>query len=1088
MNESLIIYKASAGSGKTFTLAVEYIMQLLDECAEREFEHTLAVTFTNKATAEMKGRIVETLYGLSRQLEDTKDYMEVICERLKKEGRPLTKKQVSERAGKALTAILHDYSRFRVETIDAFFQSILRCMARELGLSANLQVELSHDEVINSAVDNLIETMDEHPEVKRWVLDYVNEQVDNGERWDISGILKSFAGNIFSEHYQQRDEDELDRISDDKAMEAFMKELKRIKSSAESQMQTASDAVLKMMDDNKLTKDDVSGYDSIRKTLTQMRTFSKDPTNTMVQQGEGSKVLLKDLDKKVKKKPELAAVDDSLRRLLEKANTLYFNLIGDYCSATLALKHLSSLRLLRNIDECARELCSSDGRFALSSTPALLKKMVEGSDAPFIFEKIGAQLNHVMIDEFQDTSHMQWENFKKLLFEKIASGGKGLLVGDIKQSIYRWRSGDWKILYNVEHEDELRRFDIDPKNLDFNFRSKQRIIEFNNGFFPPAADLLDAIAPEGDIKLKKIYEGIEQKQKKPDGTGYVRATIYKSGKKDEEYYNTTIRDMVAQVQQLHAEGLPYGKMAILVRTNGITGQIIKGFHDIDPNISLISGEAFLLGASTAVQMIIAALRILIGKNGSDTISEKYLMLHYLRDVLGKDEAEASLLQVAQMKAEDVLPEEFTANRKALLQMPLYILCERLYRIFQLDRIAGEEVYVLSFLDELQSHLRNNAPDIKTFLTAWDDKLHKSAIPSSEMDGIRILTIHKSKGLEFRTVLLPFCDWSIEADRQGDILWCQANRAPFNQMGALPIGIHASKTVKNSVFREAYETEHLERRVDALNMLYVAFTRAGANLYMWGKASGKSEALTSNSTAGDLIYQTLRTAGTDGDELFRYELGTPVTTLKAKDKTSDNRLVLSHADADAIDVKVVTKDPKLAFRQSNEALRYMQEMAGNEAEEDGETLPIQLSQREVGTRMHEVLSRVTDASLLDEVLTQARQEGIIGTGADWDTIIERIRLGFNDSRVASWFSPGNTVYNECGVAGRDPEDGTPCVLRPDRVIMQDGCITVIDYKFGRPSRLYRKQVATYMALMRSMHPECRVEGYLWYIMGRGPAKV
>ena len=204
MEQSLTIYRASAGSGKTFTLAVEYILQLLAPHAEREFEHTLAVTFTNKATAEMKGRILETLYGLKHNLQETRGYMDVLLARAAETGMPLTPSLVSERAGKALTAILHDYSYFRVETIDAFFQSILRNMARELGLSANLQVELSHDEIVRSAVDSLIETMDSHPEVRQWVMDFVHEQLDNGDKWDITGPLKTLAGNIFREDFQSR--------------------------------------------------------------------------------------------------------------------------------------------------------------------------------------------------------------------------------------------------------------------------------------------------------------------------------------------------------------------------------------------------------------------------------------------------------------------------------------------------------------------------------------------------------------------------------------------------------------------------------------------------------------------------------------------------------------------------------------------------------------------------------------------------------------------------------------------------------------------------------------------------------------------
>ena len=249
MEQSLSIYKASAGSGKTFALAVEYITGLLLPHAEREFEHTLAVTFTNKATAEMKDRILETLYGLKMNLEDARPYLDAIMKRFDEAGIAITPEQIRRQAGEALTAILHDYSHFRVETIDSFFQSILRNMARELGLAANLQVELSHDEVIDSAVDSLIETMDERPDVKDWVLSYIREQLDSGDKWDIAGPLKDFAANIFREEYQRRSEAELRRISDADVIKDFKGKMMAIRSRAKKEVEEAVDDIMSQISD-----------------------------------------------------------------------------------------------------------------------------------------------------------------------------------------------------------------------------------------------------------------------------------------------------------------------------------------------------------------------------------------------------------------------------------------------------------------------------------------------------------------------------------------------------------------------------------------------------------------------------------------------------------------------------------------------------------------------------------------------------------------------------------------------------------------------------------------------------------------------
>ena len=1103
MEQSLTIYKASAGSGKTFALAVEYILQLLPMHAEHEFEHTLAVTFTNKATAEMKSRILETLYGLKMGLKETQPYMDAIMKRLNKIGTPIPEKQIREQAGKALTAILHDYSHFRVETIDSFFQSILRNMARELGLAANLQVELSHDEVIESAVDSLIETMDSQPEVKRWVMDYVREQLDSGDKWDIIGPLKAFAGNIFREEYQRRSKNELERISDADTVNAFKRKMLAIRKDAEEEVQNAVDEVMSQIDDF----DKISYGKNLRTFLLKAGTMeSEGPSATIQAQADGSKPLLSSKFKNQDSEEfHIEAVRESLSRLI----SIYGDRRKEWISATLALRHLGPLRLLVYIDERAREIEGDAGRFTLSSTPALLSKMVEGSDTPFIFEKTGTFINNVMIDEFQDTSRMQWENFKKLLFEKLASGGKGLLVGDIKQSIYRWRNGDWKILYGIEQEKELQRFHIHPEPLDINFRSHQVIVDFNNAFFPIAAEKLDAIKPDAEIKLKKIYDDVKQQKKKEDGQGYVHIKLYK----DQVEREQEICDMADQIRGLQAGGLDPSEIAILIRTNAMAQQLVEGFSQYAPDIRLVSDEAFLLEASVSVQMIVAAMRLLIDKHHTDGISEKYLMLHYLRDVLG--ETDTSLQSIALQDAEQVLPEEFTAHREELLQLPLYLLAERLWRIFSLEKIQGEDVYVLTFLDELQSHLRSaGAPDIQTFLTAWDEKLRSRAVPGSAIAGVRILTIHKSKGLEFHTVLLPFSHWQIESDRMGDVLWCETDVSPYNELGALPISTY-SRDVRTSVFAPVYEQEHLERRVDALDTLYVAFTRATANLYVWGKTK-PADKIKNITTAADLIYLTLRTEENDIDaDCFMYEEGKPKTPfclprggekeVSPRDNcplgaeqlgsASDggpkglegvaNRLAIEHREKDALDVKVVTRNPMLYFLPSNQAQEYLEQQLTTD---DGQqTTEIKLSQREVGKRMHEVLSRIDDVSQLDKVLNEAREEGIINEGEDWEAITAHIREGFRNPLVASWFKAENIVYNECNIAGIN-KDGQPDVLRPDRVVINGKNITVIDYKFGHPSHHYYDQVKDYMGLMKQMYPDYEVKGYLWYVMGKGAVRV
>lgn len=1060
MNQTLTIYRASAGSGKTFALAVEYIMSLLQNEADDAFTEILAVTFTNKATAEMKGRILETLYGLKEELDETKDYLKEIKKRFAESGKSISDQEIRDKAGKALTAILHDYSHFRVETIDSFFQSILRNMARELGLAANLQVELSTDEIIDSAVDSLIETMSKNAEVEKWVREYVEERLSDGEKWDIVNPLKAFAKNIFKEDYQQKSEDELAKISNQDIVKAFKNEMFRIRQTTEQQVTKNAVLLSQDLQDGPLYEK-ISSVNNVINYLG--RLAAKDfemPTKAMEEKINGEKTFLKT---KYQADTNSLAEENELReRILQILNHL-----KNYFSARCVLKNLNELRLLRNIDELAHKIEGETGRFILSSTPVLLSKMSEGNDAPFIFEKIGTAINNVMIDEFQDTSLMQWENFKKLLLEKLASGGKVMLVGDIKQSIYRWRNGDWKILHNIKQE--MQGFDIKDDPLDINYRSHQFIVDFNNAFFPLAAQQLDNRNPDATIKLANIYHDVEQKKKKDDGEGYVRIKLYKNKEED-----NTIDDMVEQIKRLQARGLELSKIAILIRENKNAQKLINGFSQ--HGIPIVSDEAFRLEASVSVQMIVAAMRLLVDKLHTDIISEKYLMLHYLRDVLGQEDT--TIQSVALQEAEQVLPKDFTEGKEKLLQIPLYLLAEKLWLIFSLDKITGEDPYVLAFFDALQKHLSSAAaPDIQTFLEAWDDTIHKSSIPGCSMTGIRILTIHKAKGLAFHTVMLPFNNWAVDNDQTDEILWCKTDVPPYNEMGALPISIK-SKGVRTSVFAPCYEKEHMEKQVDTLNLQYVAFTRAEANLYVYGVRD------TNRYNVAKLIYDSLRNDSNDPDEnCFTYEIGSPVTEAKEEDEKK-NPLALQHLEKDAIDVNVVTRDPKLYFMQSNQAQDYLRQQTSD----DGQQMEgIRLSQREIGTRMHEVLSRVGDVSQLEEVFNQARQEGLIGDSEDWNAITTRITEGFRDPIVASWFKADNIIYNECSIAGINKE-GQPDVLRPDRVVMNNGCITVVDYKFGHPSKYYDQQVKAYMEFMQCMYPQHEIKGYLWYVMGKGAVPI
>ena len=1092
MSNTLSIYKASAGAGKTFTLTVEYILLLLRK-GRKEFEHTLAVTFTNKATAEMKERILETLYGLHNRIPECDGYLKVIQKRLQELDEEMGEEMIRQRAGEALSAILHDYTHFRVETIDSFFQSVLRNLAHELGLTANLQVELNNDEVISRSVDRVIENMQNRKDVQGWIMDYVEEQLQTGERWNISGMIKQFARCIFEEAFQNRSEEEREKLSDSRQMNDFKKEMNAIITSCRNQLKEAADSLEALVNEKTLNFERISNGRIYQSFLNLVRSDRTDTASNTIYKAAGDyEVMLKAKDKN---DSALIADAQEIQTALAKLLSLYEKNSIAINTAKLSLRYLNPLRLLNVIEQEANSINAENNQFNLSKTPTLLSKLVEKSDAPFVFEKIGTQFHNVMIDEFQDTSRLQWNNFKVLLIENQSTGGNDLLVGDIKQSIYRWRNGDWAILKNVQQE--LANLSPEPKELRYNFRSKKNVIDFNNAFFPLAAQALDDLEPNARFRIKDIYSDVEQLTFQTKDEGYASVTLYtKSGNSaPEDYEERMITDMITHIRQMTQKGLTTHDFAILVRKKDNAESLLQWFHLLAPDIKLVSDEAFLLESSVAVQMLVAALFVLNDNRQLNPVPERYLMMHYHSDVLGQP---LSMLQIATAKSGELLPEAFTQHKQELAQLPLYLLCERLYQIFQLDRIPGQDTYIFTFMDELQNHLRSNPSDIHTFLQAWDETIHSRSIPAGEVDGIRILTIHKSKGLQFHTVLLPYMDWTIEKDRNDDTIWCQTEKDPYNALGSLPI--NAGKNMQQSDFAPDYNEEHLQRRVDALNMIYVAFTRAENNLLVWGLTAEKEGTI---SSAGDLIRAAIsilkptiereksdaRISSSEREQArpqvnsqfsilnsqLYYELGEVFTSHKSAEAKHKNRMKSSHDKEDALEVTMASNAPTLDFMQSNQSRKFISDLGSEEQPEAG-----QQTYLEVGKIMHYVLSQIEHTGQIQKVLNRCMAEGIITDRKLMDVVIKRLQKGFSNPKIAQWFAPDNQVFNECSITSISPETGEPRTLRPDRVVICGDRITVIDFKFGRPETEHHTQVEAYKQLMHAMYPDKQVEGYLWYI--------
>lgn len=1045
----LLVYKASAGSGKTFTLAVEYIkLLILNPYAYRQI---LAVTFTNKATAEMKERILSQLYGIHTGDRDSAAYLNRIKEETGK-----TAEEVREAAGTALSYMLHDYSRFRVETIDSFFQSVMRNLARELELSPNLNIELDSGEVLSNAVDSMIEKLGPTSPVLAWLLDYINERIADDKRWNVSDEIKSFGKNIFDEVYIEKGGPLREKLRQPQTVQLYRRELQTLAAVILEQMQGFHDQFVGVLEANGLTPDELKGgakgigsyfrklywgvlSDEVRNTTVENCLESEENWATKTSQ---KRTAIVDLAK------------DNLMDLLETAEEHRTKNNRLYNTCQLSLQYLNNVQLLAHIDEEVRLLNQESNRFLLSDTNALLHQLVKDGDSSFVFEKIGANIRNVMIDEFQDTSRMQWDNFKLLLLEGLSQGADSLIVGDVKQSIYRWRNGDWGILNGLNKS--IGHFPVTVKTLTTNRRSEANIIHFNNLFFTAATKYLngkhkDEIGTDC-VALEKAYADVAQESPREEERGYVKVDFLDSDK-EQDYEQETLVSMGQEVERLLASGVRLNDIAILVRKNKRIPAIADYFDKV-LHYKIVSDEAFQLSASKAICMLMDALRYLSDEN--NLIARAQLAIAYQNDILQQSEDWNTLML---RPAETYLPAELLERKDELKLMPLYELLEELFSIFQLKRITDQDAYLFAFFDAVTDYLQNNSSELDAFIRYWEEKLNSKTIPSGEVEGIRIFSIHKSKGLEFHTVLLPFCDWKLESERNDHRVWCEPTESPFNTLDLLPISYN--KLMKESLYKNDYLQERLQLWVDNLNILYVALTRAGKNLLIWSKREQTgtiSELLANVLPIVSLRQKVEMTENT-------YEYGAVCASVEERTKQSTNKLVQK---PQKLPVQMESMRHDIEFRQSNRSADFIQGI--DEEESDSRFI-------NRGRMLHTLFSAIETQDDIDSAIDRLVFEGVIREEEKEEIIHEVVEKAFSMPEVQTWYSGDWTLFNECAIIYK--ENGKLQTRRPDRVMMKNGEVVVVDFKFGKENRKYNKQVKEYMKLLSDMG-YTSITGYLWYV--------
>ena len=1088
MEKALTVYKASAGSGKTFTLASEYITLVVKN--PQDYKKILAVTFTNKATQEMKTRILSQLYGIAHKLPDSQAYYEQVSQ---KTGFP--EQTIRENAAEALSLLTHHYNEFRVQTIDAFFQSVLRNLARELNLTANLRIDLNDEQVEAQAVDELINSLEEGEEVLSWIRDYIDKNIEDDKGWNVIGQIKDFGKNIFKDFYKDHKAELDKRFKDASFFNDFITDLRRRRAQALKNLNDQAKQMLQKIReanvDNqnlfnnksrgiypyivKLAKGTPSDNDAPKYVNTCIEDASKWPSGSCSADEKATIIELAS-----------ASLCNDLK-LLEKYRTEGWK---EYQSSNLTLKHLSQLRLLHAISEAVDEINKDTNRFMLSNTQSLLSTLMKDSDTPFVFEKMGAYLKHIMIDEFQDTSTIQWNNFRKLLDNCMAQiESHNLIVGDVKQSIYRWRQGDWKLLNNIEHEFSNEQIKIEP--LDTNYRSEENIIRFNNAFFTQAVvqtvKELENDEIKGASQLIEAYKEIEQKPRKDNGKGCVRIKLFHYDKTvSAEYKESVLNELIDNVRQLLERGYKQKDIAILARSKTVIPDIVDKFQsEFGADVSLVSDEAFQLGASLAVNVIIAALRLLT--HPDDKLTESKLVKLYQQQVMQTDKDNNALfVDGGKMELKSFLPNGYIDKFESLLRLSLVDLVDEIYSLFNLGCLEGQSAYVCTFYDTLNEYLRDHPADIDDFIEEWEDTLSSNTIQSDEVDGIRLITIHKSKGLEYDNVLIPFCDWGLEKS-VGNTIWCPGDNKekPYGDLPLIPIDF--SKKMIGTVFEDDYKEEHLQNTVDNMNLLYVAFTRAGKNLFITGKKASKPTftKLQNGNTATDrsqiiqLVIDNLANelpeAMVDdaGDkEAICFEFGTLTDCEQRvdKEKSTENPFELTPKTHK---LKIETFPHPVSFRQSNKSHDFI----------NGEDIDPSDANRyiKVGNILHQLFSTILTEADIEPRLKELEQEGVIYNDEVTSRELQnKIVNALMNEKVKDWFSSRWKLFNECTILDYDKESGDIHEHRPDRVMTDGKEIIVVDFKFGKPREEYHEQVQRYMSLLMRMGYE-KVSGYIWYVV-------
>ena len=1037
----LQLMKASAGSGKTYSLARQYIALLLKNTDRYAYRHILAVTFTNKATDEMKSRILKELHIMASD-PGKSDYRDYFVPSLF----PSTS-EMQEKAKRVLQDILHDYSAFAVSTIDRFFQHTLKAFSREIGHFASYQVELDKDSLVAESVDRILDSLTEDDgNLLSWLTVNVLEQIEQGGRYSLDANLMEMAKRLMSPQRQEaleKTEADLNELCSKERLYTISQKCREIQKAFRGQVKALASAALKIIVDAGVNTDD-----SNRKFLSKLWCYDELGPNDKIE-APNTSFIEKALDSekwfsKSKSKELLPKVYPFLEAPLADFCALWDKEYAVYNTACILDEQLYGLGVAAELSKTFEELMKEKNVLCIDDSNVLLKNIIDGSDAPFVYEKLGVRYEHFLLDEFQDTSSVQWQNFSPLLHNSESQGGENLIVGDVKQSIYRWRGSDWKLLdETIPNEFTGHKETV----LDTNYRSLSNVVRFNNEFFKASAQVLDNMGTEGEA-MSRIYADVEQKvakENKPGGN--VRVTFCD---KDSE-----LDEVLKSIGVAREAGALLSEIAVLVRSN-LSGERVAN-HLIENGISVVTDDSLKVKNALTVRRLVSLMSYM--DNPQDTVAS------YL----------AGMLEVN-------LPQGCTS---------LIDIAECLYRdICRGDKEEiwkGELLHIQSFMDCLQEYVAVNGNSLRGFLKFWQEKDPSISSPSSG-DSVRIMTIHKSKGLDFPYVIIPFTE-NITLYKASSY-WCSPDLKDTDLEGVAEgvYDVNLSKSSSDTLFAEHYEKENFLQHVDNINTIYVAMTRAALGMHIIAQTpsatcikavdDGKipefkdfSQILYWFVSTTDLFNDITR--GVE-DGVMWFEKGRMVNFNELR-KTDNCRIetfpIVSGQEFPSIPLNSsITDDEEVDIRERGRLKFSADSLDFFKDDQAG----VSSSNRIRGIVLHDILAQVKTLADVPAAVENARHNGLL-TSDEAQVALEHLTDALSKVAYRNWFLENpDALYNESSLIDVDGS-----VYRPDRVVVEDGEVKVIDYKFGEHYRKYERQVKRYMDMWRRMGYE-NVSGFLWYL--------